>query len=521
MPAGCPACHRAGQGTNICNNRNALGRHVLTTKHLKYKEKLQATHPEEYERLIAWETEHGVTEAAQHIQRKRQAVISSEHDMDLQFGVSEEADYPSVDMGVASQGKYGDLDEFGYEPAATEGPGDPMIVDLAPSGALNSAIDQSTETSDCEDDVDSDSETADMESDSDEEQFYGQNEYFTNQCFFHPPDTAQVHIDEPGNEWFPFDSRVDAVLFFYCHSEGAFLSDQQVEKTLWLLKVLAPGLKLPTLGRLKSYRSKIPRPEIARFSDEKNQPYYQISILDTIRMQSCIFRGESEDNTLPPLHQQYPEIIHLGDHRPKVLKELWHGEKWRQTPQLNRPMERIDIAGSIKDVWVGDVLELHEPTTGFKYAMYMGCEIHTNANVQERLYRMLKLTPSGDESRYYLSTQNASPRLDAEAVTLVTEDLILNHVPVSKFAPIYGVDSKNGSINPIKGTWIRPHPARALCESPGQATDVRQVNVSVWNDGLSGVRSKRWNPFEVWTVTLAGLSRTVRMLNMMSLTCGT
>ena len=125
-------------------------------------------------------------------------------------------------------------------------------------------------------------------------------------------------------------------------------------------------------------------------------------------------------------------------------------------------MERIYIDDSIRDVWVGDVFELHESTTGFKYAMYMGCEIHTIANVQEKLYRMLKLTPSDDESRYYISTQNASPRLDADAITLVTEDLILNHVPISKFAPIYGVDSKNGGINRIEDAWIKPHPARAL-----------------------------------------------------------
>jgi hypothetical protein len=46
------------------------------------------------------------------------------------------------------------------------------------------------------------------------------------------------------------------------------------------------------------------------------------------------------------------------------------------------------------------------------------------------------------------------------------------------------------------------------------------INISIWNDGVSGVRSKRWNPFEVWTVTLAGLSRKVCMLNIMSLTCG-
>src|SRR6267378_8046100 len=106
-----------------------------------------------------------------------------------------------------------------------------------------------------------------------------------------------------------------------------------------------------------------------KISDQKNQPYYQISILDTIRMQSCIFR---EDNASSSLPQQYPEIVHLGD-PPKALKELWHGhgEKWRHTSQLNRPMERIYIDDSTKDAWVGDVFELHELTTGFKYAMYM------------------------------------------------------------------------------------------------------------------------------------------------------
>ena len=229
-----------------------------------------------------------------------------------------------------------------------------------------------------------------------------------------------------------------------------------------------------------------------------------------IRMQSCIFRGHDTFSSLP---QQYPEIVHFGDHTPKALRELWHGEKWRHTPQLNRPMERIAIAGSMTDVWIGDVLELHELTTDFKYAMYMGCEIHTNANIQEKFYRMLKLTPNGDGSQYYISTRNASPRLDADGITLVTEDIVLNHIPISKFAPIYGVDSKNGEVNPINDAWVKPHPARALCESTGRTIDVRQINISIWNDGLSGVRSKRWNPFEAWTFTLAGLPRIVRILD--------
>jgi hypothetical protein len=134
----------------------------------------------------------------------------------LQLGISE-ANYLSVDMGVAAEGEYGDRDEFGYGDAIEE-PGDPMIVDLEPIQALNNEIYQSGEASDREDNVDgsSDSKSADVENIVDEQptEFpYGQNEYFPNHHFFNLPDAAQVHIDEPDNEWYPFDSRVDAVLF--------------------------------------------------------------------------------------------------------------------------------------------------------------------------------------------------------------------------------------------------------------------------------------------------------------------
>jgi hypothetical protein len=157
--------------------------------------------------------------------KKKDAAIRSEQEMNLQFGISDsEVDYPSVDMGVASQGRHRDLDEFGYEPAGTiEEPGDPMEVDLEPTQAPTNDIGQSGETSNREDDVGSNDSESDMDTSSDEqptESFYGQNEYLPNHHFFHPPNTAQVHIDEPDNEWFPFNSPVDAVLFLYCHAEG-------------------------------------------------------------------------------------------------------------------------------------------------------------------------------------------------------------------------------------------------------------------------------------------------------------
>jgi hypothetical protein len=69
---------------------------------------------------------------------------------------------------------------------------------------------------------------------------------------------------------------------------------------------------------------------------------------------------------------------------------------------------------------------------------------------------MLKLTPNDDESRYYVSTQNASPRLVADAITLVTEDLILNHVPISKFALIYALIPRMVESIPLKSSHTQP-----------------------------------------------------------------
>jgi hypothetical protein len=118
----------------------------------------------------------------------------------------------------------------------------------------------------------------------------------------------------------------------------------------------------------------------------------------------------------------------------------------------------------------------------------------------------------------------------------------LNHLPISEFVPIYGVDSKNGDINLFKDRWLKPPPARA-CESTGQTIDICQVikslsgmtaSVGFADLGLSPglvrprlpVTSRTENGphsylpiiVEVWTVTLAGLTRTVCMLNIMILT---
>jgi len=49
-------------------------------------------------------------------------------------------------------------------PHAIEEPGDPMIVDPEPIQALDNAIDQSGETSECEDDVGSDNGDSEPES---------------------------------------------------------------------------------------------------------------------------------------------------------------------------------------------------------------------------------------------------------------------------------------------------------------------------------------------------------------------
>ena len=91
---------------------------------------------------------------------------------------------------------------------------------------------------------------------------------------------------------------------------------------------------------------------------------------------------------------------------------------------------------------------------------------------------------------------------------MIDKDLIVDHIDNLSFPMIVGKDSitdKDHSFDPrIREAWFESHPLRLMYQKMKDPLPIIQLNKSCWNDGVSSVRSRRWNPVEVWTFTFAG-----------------
>ncbi|KAF2861136.1 hypothetical protein K470DRAFT_47110 [Piedraia hortae CBS 480.64] len=136
--------------------------------------------------------------------------------------------------------------------------------------------------------------------------------------------------------------------------------------------------KVPSLGRLKKYRKTIPNPQVIRRETKDGAPFYQISVLDIVCMQTC--RNITEVI-------QYPDVVEqvaTSSDGPasKSCSEMWHGTKWRWELRMQRPMEIIWIQGRPVSIWIGDVLRMC-PSSSTEYALYYDLEIRFSQQTRE------------------------------------------------------------------------------------------------------------------------------------------
>lgn len=527
----CPLCHTAGKAPNLTNNAVHFGSHLLTKKHISRREALAKTHPEEYQRVKAFEDHYGASDAIARVLAKKQQSIQSQADREAVFGVAEH-DLPAASWQVADEGIYRDINQFQGTSADDvndnrSGFADPEEMDIDPPLLFDEQDAMSTCNGVAEDctpvnelsefDNESDSSISEQEDEDAEnrERSFGENDYFPTSKHFQPP-TSNPEVEEPMNEWYPFDSETDAKIFIYAHSPDAALSDAQISRVLELYQDLTPEIQLPTLKKIKSYRFKIPRPDVELFKTADGQPYYQVSILDTIRMQACIPRSlEEQGNML----RQYPEV--LDDTTVIKCNELWHGSKWRWTPQLQRPMDLLTIMGRDVEVWIGDVFEL-EVGTSAHFGIYFGCEDHVGEE-PDSLIRVIPLQgPCSESNEYCMATKNGFPLVDERNILLIRDCQIQAKHNACRFN-LCGRDLESESLHPLRAdvlkAMLRPHPIRQHYGSDAGGIPIMQVNISFWNDGLSSVRSSRWNPVELWRLTLAGFPRKVCMREYFTFRC--
>lgn len=563
-PIGCPICPSTKKNNRFLKKKYDLGRHLCSLGHLNALSDLNELDRADFE---AWKESCDGGAAVEHFmshqERDRKRWANSLKGRGLQ-----EDDLPAQLRNVAEQGVLSDVAQFGtylsnnadtstsaqYEdvlPVDCSTDYDTIMQDAGRSdhmprspqqevvrttsacsnresacGGEESEV-ESNFTSDEDGGSESGSESgsrgdngessAEAIAGSGEEQAFGKNDYFESNNFFIPTqDSLKDGVEDPTKQWYPFKSRLDAILYTFCMNSETPFSQSQLKNVWLLLKMVLPSdTYIPSLRTIMKYRSIIPKPNIKRFEAEKG-PYYQLSILDIIRMQFG----------LPEIScQEEPVVINAtAANKPSACSELWHGSKWRFAPQLQKPLHIInswnyeDETYTEHKVWCGDIVSYIETASEGqqvqKYAVFRGMETHVVEDVEIRTLQTIPLSPiSGVSGTFSIPTKFGFPMLNEEVVHCVEEGRITGVFGLKTHEMVFGRDFESLQLHDLSAAAIQGlfgrHPLRDQFDLNGLNVPVHNANISVWNDATSAVSSNRYNPTEIWTISLSGLSHKV------------
>src|SRR5436305_8342128 len=92
--------------------------------------------------------------------------------------------------------------------------------------------------------------------------------------------------------------------------------------------------------------------------------------------------------------------------------------------------------------------------------------------------------------------------------------LIHQHTPTGqREVHVYEYDNDSDTLVPVSREafekLLGTHPVRLNCALVGNNTPIRVVNLSFWQDGMSGSRTKKWNPHECSAISFAGLPHAI------------
>lgn len=331
---------------------------------------------------------------------------------------------------------------------------------------------------------------------------FGDNEHFGQTGYYYPPPGSTRHQTRQPPDWYPFPSKLTALLYIFCNSPKTRFSRNQLSSVWWLVQQLNPDMNLPSIKSIMALRKRLPRPNIGQFyGTTSRRPYYQISLLDVIRMQYSL-------PGLPTL-QETPEVV-LAANGKEQVSELWHGLKWRHTPQLNNPMQRFWDGSNMRDIWMGDmVLVIGDPK--LRYGIAFGRERLTKLGPQQSQHDWLQVLPLRvDSNRFLLTVKDGRPVVDSQTLVLLNGRQISNTRQITPDIPIFGVDIDTQNITPLAPAVLESlhsnHPIRRVHDAAKGSISIKVANLTLWNDGMSGVRGSRWNPYEVWNFSMAGSS---------------
>lgn len=367
--------------------------------------------------------------------------------------------------------------------------------------------------------------------------------------WFTPGHHENATIDyHPENLWYPFESEIFARLFVFVNCRTNPLSRQQLLR-VWDLLGRFSKVPVPPFSAVSNFSTSIPRPRTYEMQTEEtiSKSYSQISITDIIRMQLAI----PETHQLLQQHsvivqnnsQVLPQVAtttssgNLNGRLQHARKELWTGSKWHTTPSLQPPNTLLENG---EEAWFGMIIEFAPPSD---HEMIPPSRLSTSAN--ERQYgifcgqSLLEFNQTTTHRLHYHPLEQISEgflfphselEIDQNSIRyidrmLVTKTFRASH-PADRQAELIrrSVYTCTTMTNPGR-TRVLTIPSQSSFDqifglhpvltnrnkiSPGLPITV--ANISLWQDGLSGNASKKWNPHEACIMSLAGLPREVGFL---------
>ena len=386
-----------------------------------------------------------------------------------------------------------------------------MTIDLDTRGDMdvdsdteeNMAVDLNTEN-EAENEAEINNPTSE---DQTPDQGFGVNDYFSSSPFFTPPENAtSLPVDQPA-DYYPFESKTQALLYLFCNGHTSRYSRRQLDEVWWLLHEFFPSLRLPTIESIMKLRMSLPKPNIRKFQANKAQPpYYQVNTLDLVRMQFGL--PGAQLNELPEVVIETKNESHN-----QWMAESWHGSKWKHNAELQRPQHTLVLGEGPCDVWNGDFLELKPQNGNASLVLFRGvvrCNRRSagSNNIAARL-QCVGLQRHEESRSFRILTRGGRPLINDQTMQLIPVDMVRRVIPHDRLPPIVGFDCESHLPHPltaeIRDALASQHPLRQYHRTLSGSTPIRLANITLWNDGMSGVRSSRWNPYEVWTLSMAGI----------------
>jgi hypothetical protein len=176
------------------------------------------------------------------------------------------------------------------------------------------------------------------------------------------PEKANTIQDHPGQPFYPFKSRDEFILHFLVHSHRLRFSITQLQ-FIWSILEMIAERTMPPLKTIIENAESLPQPNIYKSVPDQradgNIPYYQISVLDLVRM----VVGSPRTSSL--LHEKAVEYLTsrcVGGRTVSMHRsdELWTCQEWMTKSSLQCPVIRTYRGDSHEPVeyWLGDVVEI-------------------------------------------------------------------------------------------------------------------------------------------------------------------